>query len=499
MADSSARVVGVIGRIVASWVVFSAVVGVTVSSVDGRALAAEAQIPSADGVIYACVRIDHSGDAGRLTRLVTANESCRRNEVRVRWNVVGPAGPKGDQGDPGAQGAAGLPGAAGAQGEPGVAGPQGPQGAQGAASAGAIAGQLASCVSGATLDGYLVHITGRAFTVFTGPDGAFQIDNVPPGDYTVSVSAAAVVSPVEEIEVNGGVVTLPALQQRYVSVASVQVTVTDGLETLPDAVQVATCAPPPPPPPPCGTLDTFFRDLDRDGYGNPSSTVQACTQPPGFTRSGGDCNDSDDRVNPDAFEQLNGIDDDCDGQVDEGLAPPQNQLTVSRGGSGGGVVNSSPSGISCGTTCVANFAATTTVVLTATGDAVSQFVGWSGACTGMTACALTMSAAKSVTAVFVSTDTTAPLAPTSLSTAPLSPSSDLTPTIIGQAESGARVLVFRNSGCQGTPEAITTAAGGVFSVDVSAQSNSNNIYTLQAIDPAGNVSTCSSPISYFAL
>ena len=90
--------------------------------------------------------------------------------------------------------------------------------------------------------------------MITGADGAFQIDNVPPGDYRVSVSAAAVVPPVEGIEVNGGVVTLPELQQRYVSVASFQVTVSDGLETLPDPVQVATCAPPPPPPPPCGTL-----------------------------------------------------------------------------------------------------------------------------------------------------------------------------------------------------------------------------------------------------
>lgn len=27
------------------------------------------------------------GVAGRLTRLVAANESCRRNEIRVRWNT----------------------------------------------------------------------------------------------------------------------------------------------------------------------------------------------------------------------------------------------------------------------------------------------------------------------------------------------------------------------------------------------------------------------------
>ena len=173
---------------------------VVVGVVGTGSRAAEAQIPSADGVIYACVVIG-SG----TTKLVPANQNCHGNEIRVRWNVAGPAGPKGDTGAPGAPGAAGLPGVAGPQGLPGVAGPQGAPGA--AASAGAIGGQLASCIPGATLDGYLVHIPGRAFTVITGGDGAFQIDNVPPGDYTVSVAAAAVTSPIEEIEVNDGIVS----------------------------------------------------------------------------------------------------------------------------------------------------------------------------------------------------------------------------------------------------------------------------------------------------
>jgi hypothetical protein len=273
------------------------------------------QIPSASGVIDACVRMDKDGDAARLTRLVGGDEACRKNEVRVRWNVVGATGPAGPAGPVGPGGPAGPVGPAGPQGEPGVAGPQGAPGA--GAVAGAIGGQLASCIPGATLDSYLVHVPGRAFSVITGPDGAFQIDNVPPGDYTVSVSAAAVVSPVEEIEVNDNVVTLPALKQRYVPVASFQVTVGGGLEMLPNAVQVATCAPPPPPPP-CGTLTRFFRDADADGFGDPSSSVLACTRPSGFVLQGGDCDDSNHRTNPGAPEFLNGIDDDCDGQIDEG-------------------------------------------------------------------------------------------------------------------------------------------------------------------------------------
>jgi hypothetical protein len=272
------------------------------------AVTAAAQIPSADGVIYACV-VSASG----TTRLVPANQRCHGNEIRVRWNVVGPTGPKGDSGAPG------TPGEPGETGLTGVQGSQGPPGVP--APAGAIAGQLASCVPGATLDSYLVHIPGRAFSVITGRDGAFQIDNVPAGDHTVSISAAALVVPIEGISLGGGGASffMPELQTRYVSVASFQVTVTDGLATMPDPVQVATCAPPPPPPPPSCTLVTVFEDLDGDGYGTMSTNWQACTPPPGFTLTFGDCDDDDPRVNPGASELLNGIDDDCDEVVDEGL------------------------------------------------------------------------------------------------------------------------------------------------------------------------------------
>jgi hypothetical protein len=70
-----------------------------------------------------------------------------------------------------------------------VIGPQGPQGPQGppgsGGASGAIIGQLAC--TGSDYTGFLVHVPGRAFNVFTGADGAFQIDNVPSGIYTVAV------------------------------------------------------------------------------------------------------------------------------------------------------------------------------------------------------------------------------------------------------------------------------------------------------------------------
>ncbi len=81
-------------------------------------------------------------------------------------------------------------------------------------------------------------------------------------------------------------------------------------------------------------------------------------------------------------------------------------LSVTLAGSGSGSVSSSPSGITCPTTCSANFASGTVVTLTAKATAGSTFAGWTGACSGTGTCSLTMSAAKSVTATFNTTVST---------------------------------------------------------------------------------------------
>ncbi len=75
-------------------------------------------------------------------------------------------------------------------------------------------------------------------------------------------------------------------------------------------------------------------------------------------------------------------------------------LTVSKGGTGGGTVSSSPAGINCGATCTANFSSGASVILSAVADAGSSFAGWGGACSGTGTCSVTMDAAKSVTANF---------------------------------------------------------------------------------------------------
>jgi alpha-tubulin suppressor-like RCC1 family protein len=76
-------------------------------------------------------------------------------------------------------------------------------------------------------------------------------------------------------------------------------------------------------------------------------------------------------------------------------------LDVTKDGSGGGSVSSSPTGIDCGPTCSASFDDGTQVTLTATPNGTSSFTGWSGeGCTGTGTCDVTMNQGRSVTATF---------------------------------------------------------------------------------------------------
>lgn len=76
-------------------------------------------------------------------------------------------------------------------------------------------------------------------------------------------------------------------------------------------------------------------------------------------------------------------------------------MTITKTGTGSGMVTSSPAGINCGTSCVYSYSDGTKVTLTAVADAGSAFVGWSGGgCAGTGTCVVTVNAAKSVTATF---------------------------------------------------------------------------------------------------
>ncbi|HET7483790.1 MAG TPA: hypothetical protein VFJ64_00270 [Solirubrobacterales bacterium] len=84
-------------------------------------------------------------------------------------------------------------------------------------------------------------------------------------------------------------------------------------------------------------------------------------------------------------------------------ATPKFALKVKKTGSGTGKVEStspvSPK-ISCGSECEKEFNEGTVVTLTQSAEAGSEFIEWTGACTGSGTCEVTMSAAKEVTAKF---------------------------------------------------------------------------------------------------
>jgi uncharacterized repeat protein (TIGR02543 family) len=73
-------------------------------------------------------------------------------------------------------------------------------------------------------------------------------------------------------------------------------------------------------------------------------------------------------------------------------------LTVTNGGNG--LVTSSPPGINCGVDCTESYDAGTVVTLTATPDLGYSFDGWTGDCSGVGACVVTMNAAMTVGATF---------------------------------------------------------------------------------------------------
>ena len=84
----------------------------------------------------------------------------------------------------------------------------------------------------------------------------------------------------------------------------------------------------------------------------------------------------------------------------DGIAYP---LTVTLPGNGSGTVTSVPSGIDCGTTCVASYGPATMVTLTAAPDAGSTFTTWGDACAAAGAnptCDVTMNAAVDASATF---------------------------------------------------------------------------------------------------
>ena len=71
-----------------------------------------------------------------------------------------------------------------------------------------------------------------------------------------------------------------------------------------------------------GDAATWYRDVDADGHGDVGSATNACVAPEGYVGAADDCDDGDATVFPGAAERCDGVDQDCDGSIDEGATHP---------------------------------------------------------------------------------------------------------------------------------------------------------------------------------
>ena len=63
----------------------------------------------------------------------------------------------------------------------------------------------------------------------------------------------------------------------------------------------------------------YYSDIDQDGYGDEATGTLFCQAPVNLIAIGGDCDDNNNAINPGATEVCDGVDNNCNGQEDEGL------------------------------------------------------------------------------------------------------------------------------------------------------------------------------------
>ncbi len=61
----------------------------------------------------------------------------------------------------------------------------------------------------------------------------------------------------------------------------------------------------------------WYQDADNDGYGNAAITQSSCDKPSGYVAINTDCDDADAGIHPNAQDICNGLDDNCNGLIDE--------------------------------------------------------------------------------------------------------------------------------------------------------------------------------------
>lgn len=86
---------------------------------------------------------------------------------------------------------------------------------------------------------------------------------------------------------------------------------------------------------------TWYADTDGDLHGDPEVSVEACEMPDGYVDNATDCNDEAVTANPSGVEFCDGLDNDCDGEVDGAGAIGGMTLYPDEDGDGHGVESAS--------------------------------------------------------------------------------------------------------------------------------------------------------------
>jgi PASTA domain/Divergent InlB B-repeat domain len=157
--------------------------------------------------------------------------------------------------------------------------------------------------------------------------------------------------------------------------------------------------------------------------------------------------------------------------------PPRKTLTVSKSGTGSGTITSSPSGIDCGSTCASGFDIGSEVTLTATPNANSYLVGWSGSfsgnCDNIGPCQVAVNSASTVTADFALKSYVLTVhksgngsgnvssVPAGLDCGPICSSlfdAGTKVTLVATPHSGSKLATWSGGGCSGTGDCHVTIA-----------------------------------------